>query len=109
MDELRRPVHLGVAPPEPEESRCHQRSGEQDDEEHREHLARRKAARLVLVLHRLQPRKLPVVIGRAIIAHRSTPLGFQGRPMTAQLKRIRCIHWHKTSECACDVVPIWKR
>jgi hypothetical protein len=36
-------------------------------------------------------------------------LAFHGNPTTAQLKLIRSIRWHSTSECACDVVPIWKR
>ena len=44
-----------------------------------------------------------------LVGHLSTAFLAPGSPTTAQLKRMRSILWHRTSEWACDVVPIWKR
>ena len=108
-DQLRRPGDGGIAPPKPEEGPGDERGGDEHDQQRREHLARGNAARLILVLDSLEPGQLPIVIGRAIVAHRSTAFLAPGKPTTAQLKWIRSMRWHSTSEWACDVVPIWKR
>jgi len=79
---------------------------EQHEKQRGEHLARRDATRLVLILDRSQPRKR--LLEGPVVAHRST-LALPGKSMTAQLSRIRCMRWHSTSEWACDVVPTRNR
>ena len=89
VDQLWRAADDGVAPAEPEEGGGDDKRGEQNHEKRSEHLACRNAARLVLVFDRLEPGQLLVI--RAAVGHRSTPLGLHGRPTTAQLKWILSI------------------
>ena len=72
LDQLRRAVHRRVAAAEPEKGGGDQQRGSSTTAKRGKHLARGDAARLVLVLDRLQPGQLPVVISGAVVAHRST-------------------------------------
>src|SRR4029078_4090664 len=106
---LGRARHGRIAAAKPEEGRGHEPRRQQYNQQSGQHLARRPAARLVRVLDSLKPRQLAVIIGRALVAHRSTAFFAPGSPTTAQLKWICSIRLHSTSEWAGEVWPIWKR